>query len=101
MQLHLKNVEYNENLKKQAPTDNNSACKFICPYCNYNFTTKQALSRHKNHRCSKNNLDELKKEIVELKNQTNYLKNLVEKTCNDRTDVISIAKHNAKIVKHT
>jgi hypothetical protein len=28
--------------------------KFICPYCDQSFSLKENLSRHKNHRCSKN-----------------------------------------------
>jgi hypothetical protein len=61
--------------------------KFICLNCNGNFTTRQALSRHKKNSCSQNQknddlvtklneeLKELKKRNDELENNKEYLKN--------------------------
>jgi hypothetical protein len=54
--------------------------KFVCSSCNDNFTTRQALSRHKKYRCLKNKQNdaliiELKKQNEELKNDKEYLKN--------------------------
>jgi hypothetical protein len=81
--------------------------KFICLDCNDNFTTRQALSRHKKNSCSQNQkngdlvtklkkqneeLKELKKRNYELENDKEYLKNTT-------TDAISAVKYSSAALK--
>ena len=65
---HLKKVQTQPNsvagqLPGQLPghvadENNINKSKLICPYCDQSFSSNQSLSRHKNHRCSKNIIDE-------------------------------------------
>jgi hypothetical protein len=48
--------------------------KFVCSNCGNNFTTKNALSRHINHRCVKNQVIKQNIDLVsDLKRQNEYL----------------------------
>jgi predicted RNA-binding Zn-ribbon protein involved in translation (DUF1610 family) len=109
---HLKNILDDENLKKEQDAinqlsisyqpvinqlSNDDKLKFVCPCCNENFTTRQALSRHVKYRCLQNKQNkqneqnealiiELKKQIKELKNDKEYLKNTM-------SDVVDAVKY--------
>ena len=82
--------------------DTTNKPKFSCPYCDQLFSSNQSLSRHKNHRCSKNNIDnkkdsniskkELLKENEELKKNNEFLKSTVEKTNDITSAAITTAK---------
>jgi hypothetical protein len=97
------------NLPKD-PTDDKAGKKFVCEFCNMNFSHAPGLSRHKKNRCPKKqemqqnemqkkeneikkaacleeqlkhmkiNLKELKSQIKELKDQNNRLLNQLEKS---------------------
>ena len=97
---HLKKMQDNEEnmrksieIKQQRDTAHSSSVrKLICLYCDADFATRQSLSRHKNHRCSKNNVDELKKKIVNLESENKYLKSFAEQAVNTACDAISVVK---------
>jgi hypothetical protein len=78
--------------------------KFICLNCNGNFTTRQALSRHKKNSCSQNQKNDdlvakLKKQNEELKNQNEELKHDKEYLKNTTTDAICAVKYSSAALK--
>jgi hypothetical protein len=73
--------------------------KFVCLHCEVSFSSNSCLSRHKKHRCTKNQFDEtndkLKNKddlIKELKKDKEYFKSLAEKAGNVTSSAITIAK---------
>ena len=96
-------------------TDTTNKSKLICPYCDQLFSSNQSLSRHKNHRCSKNTIGEKnedshiksKKELQkqneelkksneklqeELKKNNEFVKSTVKKTNDITSAAITTAK---------
>jgi hypothetical protein len=94
--------------------------KFVCSCCNDNFTTRQALSRHKKYRCSKINTQDESKEnklmetikqqndlikelenekLKELKKRNDELENDKEYLKNTTTDAICAVKYSSAALK--
>ena len=61
----------------------NKECKFCCDLCNKKFRRNSTLKNHKQKKCNKtiikndniNNFDDLKNELIELKNKINNISN--------------------------
>jgi hypothetical protein len=78
--------------------------KFICLNCNGNFTTRQALSRHKKNSCSQNQKNDdlvtkLNEELKELKKRNDELENDKEYLKNTTSDAICAVKYSSVALK--
>jgi hypothetical protein len=72
----------------------NKECKFSCEQCNKKFTRNDNLKYHKNNTCKNiilkndniNNFDDLKNEIIELKNKINNISNNISNNINNNNN---------------
>jgi hypothetical protein len=116
---HQHDITSSANNNKPNISHSNDEFKFICLDCNNNFTTRQALSRHKKKSCSQNQknddlvtklneeLKELKKrndeleneKLKELKKQNEELKNDKEYLKNTTIEAVTAVKYSSAALK--
>lgn len=98
---HINRMKYYEDTIKVSSIKIQEKKKYTCEYCENIFTTRQALSRHKNGRCDKKVIKKQNDEIIELlKKDNEYLKSLLEKAENIISSAIATAKTSANALNY-